>query len=528
MSYPEKNKVSWFSGFYLMYQLFKKVICFFVVLFFLSLPILANRAEECKAPMGRIFDCGANCLYIISQIQGRPVSYEKCLELLPLSSSQGNSMLQLKDALEAMSYQVYAMSVSAEELKYIKVPTIVRDNFGQPDRKLGHYLIMQPLSGNRAQIFDYPKNAKIVSLVDLFESKNTENLKNISVLLCCDKVRSLDEVFDSRSKGSETLSEINPDIPLVCDTSRVEINGTNKKYSSAHDFGEKPEGSEFSHKFVIQNNSTKTLIVEKVIASCQCSAIEIDKNEIPPKEEATVNMDISLDRKYGNVAIRGTVIFSPHNRISPLVLSVKGSSFERWICYPNMIDLGEIEPDNLEVAKSIILERKIQGTDTLISDVKPNSKYLKAQLESITPDKAILHLTFMNNGVTGPFRGRVDIFLDGEKIPATHIDVSASIKTDYIVSPRKIFFSCEPDVENKKRVIITSADKEPFIINSIKVEEISQNTVESEYWFNNEKNELTFDAIPLNNCRKATGCFIFDVNKQGIDHVIRVPFVIVP
>jgi len=528
MFYSRKNKVFWLPEFYLMYQLFKKVTCFSIVLFFLSLPIFANRAGERENPVGRIFDCGANCLYIIGQIQGRPVSYEKCLELLPLSS-QGNSMLQLKDALEAMSYQVYAMSVSAEELKCIKVPTIVRDNFGQQDRRLGHYVVMRPLSRNQAQIFDYPKDAKVISLVDLFQSKSTENLKHIPVLLCCDKNQELNQVFDCHSKEPETLIvETYPVSSTTCNTSRVAINLTSKKYYSKYDFGELPEGSEISHKFIIQNNSPKTLIVDKVMASCQCAGIRIDKKEIVSKGEAAVTMDISLDRKYGNVYIDGKVIFLPNNDIPPVALSINGVSFERWVCYPNTIDFGEIGPDNLSVTKSIIVEKSIQGKDTSISSIKTDSKSLETQLDAIASDKAILHLTFVNNGVAGPFRGKVDIFLDDEEIPATSIDVSASVKTYYTVSPRKIFFSHEPGAKDNKIVIISSADKQPFIVNSLKVEGVDPNTIVSDYWFNNEKNELTFDATPQSNCIEGTGCFNFNINKQGIDHIVRVPFVIIP
>jgi hypothetical protein len=438
-------------------------------------------------------------------------------------------MLQLKDALEAMSYQVYAMSVSAEELKCINVPTIVRDNFGLQDRRLGHYVVMRPLSKNQAQIFDYPKDAKVISLVDLFQSKSTENLKHIPVLLCCDKNQELNQVFDCHSKEPETLTvETHPVSVTTCNTSSVAINLTSKYYYSKYDFGELCEGSEISHKFIIQNNSPNTLIVDKVMASCQCAGIRIDKKEIVSKGEATVTMDISLDSKYGNVSIDGKVIFVPHNDIPPIALSINGVSLERWSCYPKTIDFGEIDPDDLGVTKSIIIEKNIQETNTSISSIKTDSIFLETQLEAITSDKAILHLTFVNNGVAGPFRGKVDIFLDDEKTPATYIDVSASVKTYYTVSPRKIFFSNKRDAKDNKIVIITSTDKQPFTINSIKLEGIDPNTIVSDYCFNNEKNELTLDATPQSNSIEGTGCFNFNINKQGLDHIVRVPFVIIP
>ena len=52
------------------------------------------------------------------------MSYKKCLELLPISS-KGNSMLEMKQALESLGFSAKPLRIKVDEITNLHVPAIM-------------------------------------------------------------------------------------------------------------------------------------------------------------------------------------------------------------------------------------------------------------------------------------------------------------------------------------------------------------------------------------------------------------------
>ena len=65
-----------------------------------------NSSVSCPVTI-RVYDCAANNLYVLSRKAGIQITYQKCIELLPFTR-QGNSMLEFKQALETLGFEVEA------------------------------------------------------------------------------------------------------------------------------------------------------------------------------------------------------------------------------------------------------------------------------------------------------------------------------------------------------------------------------------------------------------------------------------
>jgi len=89
-----------------------------------SLTSLRNQTDlEESSPIvyannGRTYHCAANSLYCLSRRSDIEISYQTCVELLPITT-RGNSMLEFKEALESLGFNVEAQRLTAEELANI-------------------------------------------------------------------------------------------------------------------------------------------------------------------------------------------------------------------------------------------------------------------------------------------------------------------------------------------------------------------------------------------------------------------------
>ncbi len=98
-------------------------------------------------------DCGVNSLFILLQLQGRPVSLARLEAVLPAQHPQGRSMAELSEA--ARSFGVRLRGVRLETRGSLRGrPAIVylMDNAG------GHFAVLRPVgtTGTMVQVLDPP------------------------------------------------------------------------------------------------------------------------------------------------------------------------------------------------------------------------------------------------------------------------------------------------------------------------------------------------------------------------------------
>ncbi len=161
---------------------------------------------------GQIYDCAANSLYSLCQKSDIPISYQLCLELLPLRQ-EGNSMLEFKSALLTLDFSVEAQRLTADELANIQDPTVVL--ISPPEKHepakmqpAGHYLVLWPLDEISVQILDYPREPIAVSRDYWAAHLRRVGANSIPALLCGKQGQTLKEMLPRSEITTNSLALI--------------------------------------------------------------------------------------------------------------------------------------------------------------------------------------------------------------------------------------------------------------------------------------------------------------------------------
>jgi LEA14-like dessication related protein len=72
--------------------------------------------------------------------------------------------------------------------------------------------------------------------------------------------------------------------------------------TAGFDFGEVAEGELLKHTFILENNSSNTLQIKSINTSCDCTKVEIEKQQIPPKENTEIKVQFDTQGYSGRIA----------------------------------------------------------------------------------------------------------------------------------------------------------------------------------------------------------------------------------
>ncbi len=150
-------------------------------------------ARKICSPIDLSFDCAASSLYGLCKKSGINISYKDCVAILP-RSEQGNSMLEVKRALQTVGFEVSAEKLSISQSGEINTPCVVllfppgTDTVGgRHSRAMGHYLVLWPVDSNKIEIIDYPRPVFVLSRDYWVRHLKTVGIRSFSALLCTRK-----------------------------------------------------------------------------------------------------------------------------------------------------------------------------------------------------------------------------------------------------------------------------------------------------------------------------------------------------
>jgi len=136
------------------------------------------------------YSCAASSLYCLCEKSGLEISFQQCVEFLPLTD-KGNSMLEFKRALRFLGFQVEANELNAEELVEIQTPSVIllylsqkncRNNPEKP--LLGHYFVLLPVDEHLIEIQNYPYDGVVISKDYFIKHLHRIGIENAPTLLC--------------------------------------------------------------------------------------------------------------------------------------------------------------------------------------------------------------------------------------------------------------------------------------------------------------------------------------------------------
>jgi hypothetical protein len=398
----------------------------------------------------RVYDCAANSLYVLCRKMGVATSYDRCMQLLPITS-EGNSMLAVKQALIGLGLQVEAMRVSVDELADVSEPAIVWISFERQEpganRLFGHYFVLWPISEGVVLVLDYPQEPMLLSVDLWIRYLHSTPTKDLVVLLCQRPGAPADRAVSSKavvaeSKRRACAAESEPREPPATVVLRA---GASEPASAYLDFGSVAEGATLSHSFVVENQTGKTLHISKLQKSCSCSSLTSDKEMLQSGERCTVRMETSLAGRFSKQSFSGAIIFSPEDRMPPVRLLATGIVCGRIQVDPPVVDLGVCQPDSGRIVKKIRLAATGYATETSVSRVKSESPWITAKFDSVAgpgPGMGEITVIFDPELAIGVFQARVNVFLGQDKKPGASCMVKGEVRSDFLVRPSSLLVKC--------------------------------------------------------------------------------------
>lgn len=137
-----------------------------VLLTFTFAQPVSTRASEAGGTT--TLDCGVNALYLLLQLEGRPVTFDRLESMLPPRHPDGYSMAELSGASRSLGLSLEGVRFAKGD-KPLTRPAIAFFK----DAKGGHFMVLRPVgtTGTMVQVID-PPNVPLIADYDwVFESR---------------------------------------------------------------------------------------------------------------------------------------------------------------------------------------------------------------------------------------------------------------------------------------------------------------------------------------------------------------------
>jgi ABC-type bacteriocin/lantibiotic exporter with double-glycine peptidase domain len=148
----------------------------------LTCSLVASAAAATADDQHRLYDCAANCLYLFCSLTNNKISYNRSVELLPVTD-KGNSMLELNVALQKCGFETEAKIIRAEDLAKVKSPSIVLYYPSNKPNAIGHFFILMP-QHDQIAVYDYPREVHTFPTSYLIAGLKQEDIHEFPILIC--------------------------------------------------------------------------------------------------------------------------------------------------------------------------------------------------------------------------------------------------------------------------------------------------------------------------------------------------------
>lgn len=255
------------------------------------------------------------------------------------------------------------------------------------------------------------------------------------------------------SSSAEVVAEVRPIIALSTDS---------------YDFGTVAQGTKVVHEFQITNKGNADLVIERLAASCGCTATQVSAPTIKPgaSEKVRVTFDTSgfMGEKTKSVLITSNDTSNPE-----VTVFLKGKVLSSFTLEPARVDFGEIFPSSpLDSRRKEVTFSVAEGTDLKITKITSLSKYLVASPVVSSTNKATVSIEILPTVPQGEFRDRVIFELDGGRRASVNVPVNASVKGDLRLNPGTASFGVlQGDAPVERRVQFENKGSSPIAIQSI-------------------------------------------------------------
>ena len=233
-------------------------------------------------------------------------------------------------------------------------------------------------------------------------------------------------------------------------------------------FGTVSEGSKVEHDFGLKNVGDTDLTIQRVSASCGCTAAVASSTTIKPGGVEKVKVSFNTLGFFGP---KTKTIYVVSNSIDKpeSVLRLKGIVNRGVEVTPKRLDFGAISP-SLGAAP---LEKEVAvhvdpAKSREISAVRSYSKYLAVSPIQERNGRTVFSVGLKSSVPRGEFRERVVIQFKDSKYPPINVPVVAFVKKDLRLNPSTVSFGIIEGREIiERRVIVENRSSENIDITKL-------------------------------------------------------------
>lgn len=438
----------------------------------------------------RVYDCGANALYVAVSALGQPVSYARAVELLP-RTTQGNTLKEVRDAFITLGILAEGFALSSGELSQITGTAVVfwdrpeirpdepahetggalasRGEGGLP----GHFLVIHGLDEHRVQLLDFPHEPVVMPRTEYLALLHAKGGSKIKTLLVGGG-RAVESPVAPPSAMPMTERGTTPEVSAVSASpqgskpSRVEVVAGLNPVRSVWSYGDVAEGTLVEREYVLTNRTDRPLSVREIRSSCGCMAVVQSKKSMAPGEDITVRLRMSLLNRYTRMSADAMVMFDRPD-VVPVILGMTGVAHARWTASPSIVDYGNISTDSGVAERVIGLSPTKYAGPGRLQRAASSDHRLRVSLSGENQLKLVMD----PKGLSGPFFAKVELFVQGEDSPALAVDVRASVEGFARAVPSQVYIGggegSVGGVATLGEFVIESAEK--FVVDKLELAE---------------------------------------------------------
>lgn len=254
---------------------------------------------------------------------------------------------------------------------------------------------------------------------------------------------------------------------LVC-SSYAEQGPRLKLVEPEFDFGTVSEGVIVEHDFSIKNVGDADLTIQRVSASCGCTAAALSSMTIKPGGSEKVSVAFNTLGFFGSKT-KSVYIVSNSIDKPEAVIRIRGVIDRGVIVEPVRIDFGSIAPSEgdaplrREVSVQINASQKRE-----IKSVRTFSKYLEVSQLREHKGKFLFSVSLLSTVPRGEFRERVIIQFKDAKHSSINIPIVAFVQKDLRLNPAIVSFGIiEGSDPIERRVVLENRSQKPIEIERI-------------------------------------------------------------
>lgn len=237
------------------------------------------------------------------------------------------------------------------------------------------------------------------------------------------------------------------------------------------DFGTVKQGQSIAHGFELVNTGTAPLVIDRVVATCGCTAAVPEKNQIAPGDKTLINVTFDTTGFQG-YKVKSVRLYTNDTQNYSAVLTLQGSVKTEVEVSPIRLNFGRIKRgEDKQQVGTVLVDNE---ADVKILEITGTPDEVQLQIEDYSDGKRSgkkVRVSLSPEVPVGVFRGKVSIKTSSKQNPVSTLPIFARVEGDMTVTPADVSFGllegplAKPVVET---VEVINSSQKPLRVTGVK------------------------------------------------------------